>query len=249
MNMNTVNKENAIPYYLQLADILREKILTGEYHPDELIPSERELCENYDVSRSTVRQTMQTLKEENLIRKQRGVGTRVVAPSKIEQNLSGFHDFDLQMLEQGHDASMTILGHKMLNCPGRAQRLLELEENDSIFRLDRLRFVGSNPVFIEKIYLPVTKFPNISESDFTGTDLFLKKVKDEYGIILGQVKVFLEPVLLYDIECDTMQIKNRPAPGLLIERITHDDTGSPIVMTKRVFRGDLCRHILEIKTK
>jgi len=247
--MNRVNKENAIPYYLQLAVILREKIHTGEYLPDELIPSERELCEAYDVSRSTVRQTMQNLKDEGLIRKQRGVGTRVAAPSKIEQNLSGFHDFDLQMAEQGRDATMTILGHKILSGPGRAQRLLNLAENESIFRLDRLRFVGSDPVFIEKIYLPLAKFPDISESDFAATDLFLKKVKNDYGMILGQVKVFLEPVLLYDFECDTMLIEKRPAPGLLVERITHDDADSPIALTKRLFRGDLCRHILEIKTK
>lgn len=247
--MSRVNKENAIPYYLQLAAILREKINTGEYLPDQLLPSERELCEAYDVSRSTVRQTMQTLKDENLIRKQRGVGTRVATLPKIEQNLAGFHDFDLQMQEQGHDASMVILGHEILRGPGRAQRLLDLEKTESIFRLDRLRLVEGEPVFIEKIYLPLTSFPHISASDFAATDLFLKKVKDDYGITLGQVKVFLEPVLLYDTECDTLLIQKKPAPGLLFERITHDDTGVPIAMTKRVFRGDRCRHILEIKTR
>lgn len=247
--MSTVNKENAIPYYLQLAVILREKISTGEYLPNELLPSERELCEAYDVSRSTVRQTMQTLKDESLIRKQRGIGTRVASSPKIEQNLTGFHDFDLQMQEQGHDASMVILGHEILRGSGRAQRLLKLKETESIFRLDRLRLVGGKPVFIEKIYLPLARFPHISDSDFAATDLFLKKVKNDYGITLGQVKVFLEPVLLYDAECASLSIQKKPAPGLLFERITHDDTGVPIAMTKRVFRGDSCRHILEIKTR
>jgi GntR family transcriptional regulator len=153
------------------------------------------------------------------------------------------------MLEQGRDAAMTILGHEILNGPGRAQRLLGLRKNESIFRLDRLRFVGSEPVFIEKIYLPLAKFPDISEADFIATDLFLKKIKDDYGMILGQVKVFLEPVLLLDAECDTMLVKIRPAPGLLVERITHDETDMPIALTKRVFRGDLCRHVLEIKSR
>lgn len=247
--METVNRDNGIPYYLQLANILREKVLSGEYQPDALLPSERELCKAYELSRSTVRQTMQILKDEGLIHKQRGVGTRVTVFSKIEQNLSGFHDFDLQMLEQGYNASMTLLGHEILSGPGRARQLLKLTEEELIFRVDRLRFVRDEPVFIEKIYLPLNKFSGISESDFIGTDIFLKKVKDDYGLVPREVKVFLEPVLLYDVECDTMQIQKRPAPGLLIERITHDEVGVPIAMTKRVFRGDLCRHILEIKSK
>lgn len=247
--MNTINKENAIPYYLQLADILRGKILSGEFESNELIPSEREFCDSYDVSRSTVRQTMQVLKEEGLIRKQRGVGTRVSPSSRIEQDLSGFHDFDLQMLEQGHHASMVILGQKTLTGPSRAQRLMNLDERENILQVDRLRMVDSAPVFIEKIYLPVSKFPNITEKDFTDTNLFLDKLKTDYGVTLGQVKVFLEPVLLDEAECEIMDITKTPSPGLLLERISHDKYNKPIAVTKRLFRGDLCRHMLMIKMK
>ncbi len=247
--MTIVDKENPIPYYLQLASILRHKINSGEFSADQLIPSERELCDRYGVSRSTVRQAMQTLKEEGLIWKQRGVGTRIAPPAKIEQNLSGYHDFDLQMIEQGHDVTMTILGHTLLYGSGRAGRLLELSQTDEIFRLDRLRFVDNDPVFLEKIYMPVKRFINISQSDFLETDLFLKKVKEEYDIVLGPARVFLEPVLLHDEECDTMQIEQRPAAGLLFERISLDDSGRPVALTKRIFRGDRCRHLLEIKAK
>ena len=243
-----VDKDSAIPYYLQLADILRNQIRDEEFGPDDLIPSERELCDSYNVSRSTVRQTMQLLKEEGLVRKQRGVGTRVARSPKLEQDLLGYHNFDLQMLETGHDASITVLKHEVLKGPGRVQRLMNLEFEDRIFKVVRLRMVDDEPVFIEKIYMSLTRFPGIQAQDFLDTDIFLKRLKTKYGTRLGQAKVFIEPVLLDELECETMRIKARPSPGLMLERISYDDGGTPIAVTKRVFRGDRCRHMLVIKS-
>ena len=70
------------PKYEQLADNLREQILSGVYQKDELIPSENKLQEEYGLSRYTVRQAIGVLVEEGLLRKERGAGTFV---SKIDQ--------------------------------------------------------------------------------------------------------------------------------------------------------------------
>lgn len=245
--MNFVDKNNAIPYYLQLADILRKQIHSGAFGQDTLLPSERELCDTYDVSRSTIRQCMQLLKEEGLIRKQRGVGTRVERNPKIEQDLMGYHNFDLQMLEKGHAASVEVLGHEVLSSPGRMQRLMNLAENAEILKVVRLRVVDREPVFLEKIYMPLGKYPDLKLEDFQNTDIFLKQLKKKFHTNLAEAKVFIEPVVLDEAERNILGIETEPSPGLMFERISYDDTGAAVAVTKRVFRGDRCRHMLVIR--
>jgi len=76
--MKTINKQSQLPYYAQLADILREIIqdsLSGD--ETELLPSENELVSTYQVSRATVRQALSLLEREGLVHKVRGKGTYI----------------------------------------------------------------------------------------------------------------------------------------------------------------------------
>ena len=54
----TLNRNSAVPLYLQLADELRNKILSGEWQPEQRIPSENELNQIYSISRMTIRQVL-----------------------------------------------------------------------------------------------------------------------------------------------------------------------------------------------
>lgn len=245
--MTLIDKDSAIPYYFQLADTLRNQIKSGSYKAGELLPSERELCLSYDVSRSTVRQAIQLLREEGLIRKERGVGTRIESRPKIEQDLLGYHNFDLQMLKKGHSASVNLLKDEILDKPGRVQRLMKLPEESSIFKVVRLRLVDNEPVFLEKIYMPLERFPGLRKEIFLKTDIFLKQIGSEYNITLGDAKLYIEPVILDASEREVLGITEHPVPGLMFERISYDDQGQAIAVTKRVFAGDRCRHLLDIK--
>ena len=85
--MVAVDKESRIPIYLQLKELIKERILQGEYRPGQLIPSERELCMQYGISRMTARQAIGELQNEGYLYKLQGKGT-FVSSGKIEQNLA-----------------------------------------------------------------------------------------------------------------------------------------------------------------
>jgi GntR family transcriptional regulator len=57
----TINFESRIPYYIQLMDILKEKVQLGNWSPGDQIPGEQDLCELYGVSRTVVRQALREL--------------------------------------------------------------------------------------------------------------------------------------------------------------------------------------------
>ena len=64
--MKVIDKGSKIPLYLQLMDILIDKINKGLKENDRLL-SEREICDIYDVSRTTVRQALDELERDGYI--------------------------------------------------------------------------------------------------------------------------------------------------------------------------------------
>ena len=69
--------DSSVPLYYQLANILRENIMSGRYAIGHKLPTEAELVKQYSVSRATVRGALQSLKDEGLIRREAGRGTFV----------------------------------------------------------------------------------------------------------------------------------------------------------------------------
>ena len=88
--MVTLNKpidfDSPIPYYIQLIEMLKEKINQDELKPGDQIPSEPELCEMYGISRTVVRQALKEMEYEGLIYRRKGKGTFVAEP-KISESL------------------------------------------------------------------------------------------------------------------------------------------------------------------
>ena len=75
--MNTIERDCPTGLAAQLADLLRDAVRRGEYRLGQPIPSERELCEMHQLSRSTVRRALDTLMEEGLLDRLPGAGTFV----------------------------------------------------------------------------------------------------------------------------------------------------------------------------
>ena len=84
--MTLIDRNSKLPLYHQLYEILRENITRGEWQPGDMIPPEPELIDRYKVSRTTVRQVLDMLVNEDLIYRQQGRGTFVAHPS-LEQML------------------------------------------------------------------------------------------------------------------------------------------------------------------
>jgi DNA-binding LacI/PurR family transcriptional regulator len=69
---------DAPPLHVQLANIIKEKIVEGVWRQGETIPTEKELCAEFDVARGTVRQALQALETDGFLRREQGRGTFVI---------------------------------------------------------------------------------------------------------------------------------------------------------------------------
>ncbi len=81
-----IDRNSPIPLYYQLKMLIKNKIEKGLYTPGDRIPTERALCEKYDISRAPVRQALSELVQEGYIRRQSGRGTFVQAHDLAPQD-------------------------------------------------------------------------------------------------------------------------------------------------------------------
>lgn len=95
-----IDNKSAVPAYLQVQDVLKEEILKGLYKPEEIIPSESQLCQKFGVSRITVRNALSRLEHQGLIYTVHGKGRYVKMP-QITQNLSQLTSFKEVFSQEG----------------------------------------------------------------------------------------------------------------------------------------------------
>jgi DNA-binding GntR family transcriptional regulator len=84
-SQNVVLNQGPTPLYYQLQNILKSKILSNELEGNKRLPSEAELCSEYNVSRATVRQALSELMKDGLIYRDRGRGTFVTVGAGLKR--------------------------------------------------------------------------------------------------------------------------------------------------------------------
>lgn len=247
--MQMIDKSSPIPLYVQLSQLIENKINKGQYLEGELIPSEKALCERYDISRLTVREALSVLKQKKLIATRPGIGNSVLCNKPVDRDLLGIYNFDLQIEDSGHENHVElILFDHQYQSASIAEKLM-LEPLEPLIRVVRLRSADKRPLFIESIYLSAEKFFPIEKNTFLSTQLFTEKLKNDYGVSLDSLSIELEPIILNKEQADLLKVYNLPAAGLLNERISYDEEGVPVTLSQWLFSQHRCRHLLKINMK
>lgn len=154
-----------IPLYYQIANVLRHRILDGSYRPGERIGTEKELCEDFGVSRITVVKALGELEREKLIVRQRSLGTFVASHvlQRASMTFTGYlEDLSAQVLQFG--SREVDLDRQP--APAEVAAALGLEEGETVVRIERVRMMGGIPLSHTVDYLPLSV-----GGDFTVEDL------------------------------------------------------------------------------
>src|ERR1043165_1059315 len=128
---DNLSASSPIPLYTQIRELLRERILRGDYASHAQMPSENEMVRMFGVSRITVRQALTDLQKEGLIFKIHGKGTFVSKP-KATQNLQRLQGFGEAMSSEGHVAYSRVLGSRVMRAGKVVAEQLALTQRDEV---------------------------------------------------------------------------------------------------------------------
>lgn len=233
--MRTIYRNSPVPRYHQLKEILRERIRSGEWKPGDLIPSERELSESYDISRMTARQAITDLVNEGVFYREQGRGT-FVTQNKITQQLLHLTGFTEDIRARGQRPSTRVLAAGIQAADEAAAGPLRIAPGDPIFVLRRLRLADDEPLAIEVSMLHFKGCERLAEEDFSQRSLY-QSLESTYGVPLLEADQEIEAGLASDEEAQVLQVA--PASAVLYtRRTTYTERNRPIEYATSVYRGN-----------
>ena len=106
-----IDFESKVPLYYQLKEQIKQNILDGEYSEGDLIPSEREFSDSYELSSTTIRRALNDLVQENFLERKAGKGT-FVRRRKVRRDLHKVLGFTKNMTEMGLTPTTKVLSKK-----------------------------------------------------------------------------------------------------------------------------------------
>jgi GntR family transcriptional regulator len=239
-----IDAESDVPLYHLVKESLREGIADQALEPEDMLPSERELSKLYGVSRQTVRQAVQELVQEGLLRRVVGIGTFVANP-KVVQFFPTVLGFSARMRQEGHATINRVLRQQREPASPSVARRLQVSEGESVMRLARLRIVDNEPLMIETSFLSLARFPDLLTDDFAVRSLY-EVMSARYGVTVAELDQTLEPVLMTEYEASLLN-SSAGSPAMLLEVIAYDGQDQPFEFSKAIVRGDKCQYYFRMR--
>jgi GntR family transcriptional regulator len=230
------------PKYRRIAADLRARIRTGQFPAGSVLPPQRRLSEDYDVTLMTMRQALRVLEEEGVIAQQAGRGTYVlpVAPSHHLQGLRSLAD---ELGAQGVPLSTEVLGRQERRLPRDVARELGADEGARGLRLERLRSIEGRALLHQVSWIPQPWGEAVRDCDFTVEPLYASLGR-VCGLSVARAQETLAARALPD---RIARLLERPAGGpvLVSERITYDEQERAFVADSAVILDQRLRIVTE----
>jgi len=240
---------NVGPLYHKVKEYLISRIESGEFNSQEQIPPEGQLCEEYNVSRITIRRAIDELVKMGMLVKKQGKGTFVNQP-KINFFSIDLISFAERMERQGFKVTTKLLGMEEIVPTTKVAKALGINEGDKVLKIDRIRSIENDPISIETNYIPRKMLGDNGLSEQLhahlrgGNSLYLFLNKN-IGVNITRAHQVFEPIILEEEEQGMLDCEGNMA-GLLIYRTTYSGT-TPIEFVKVIHRGDRCKFEMELE--
>lgn len=224
-------------------DIL-EKILNETYKLGDKIPNEVDIAEVYSVSRPTVRQAIQTLVNDGYLERIKRRGT-FVRDRKITQEFTHqITSYDDEIHRKGLIPQTKIISFTVEQANEEVATHLNLDINDDVYKLTRLRYAGKHPVVLVTTYLPVKYLDNLLEIDFTTVSLYSKLT--EMGFPIVSINRKLEVIKADDLSSTLLNVNNNE-PLFYFHSTGFSNDSTPLEYSISWYRGDLNSFVFNVE--
>ncbi|MGD9290317.1 MAG: GntR family transcriptional regulator [Desulfobacterales bacterium] len=233
MNLH-IDFDSKLPLYHQLKEQIKQNILNGTYKEGDLIPSEREFNDQYDLSSTTIRRSLNDLVQENFLERKAGKGT-FVHIRKVKRDLHKVIGFTKNMQEMGLTPSTHVVSKKVTVANAYARSRLGLEKGSEIVRLKRLRLANDVPIMLETRYIRTDLCPGIHLEKLNSS--LWKVFEQKYGLKPNRHAQNMNIALVSGNAANLLTLEDG-AHVFLIKGVTYVRDNLPIECEESFYRTD-----------
>lgn len=220
---------------------LLSRIKDGRFKEGEKFPTEHALCEEFGVSRTTIRGALNQLTTEGYLLRQQGRGTYVAGETGQSSAASTPH-YSAQLAFQGSEGQVSILDLSVISATGQLASVFEVSMQTPIQKIERLRHVDEEPTQYELSFIPWNVAPGITEEQ-AAYPLY-QTLSTGHGVRVAKTTEALEFVLADERLSELLKCPVE-TPCFHIETVTEDEMGRTIEYSRSYFRGDKAGFVIE----
>ena len=235
-----VDRESPIPAYYQIALDLRQRIHQGEWLSENRLPSEKDLAQEYQVSRMTMRQAIAELVKEGLLSRQRGSGTYINHGAvQVVPRLSFPISFTLRIKELGLIPSAHILKAQIIQASPEIATRLCIHPGDKIAFHKRVLLANEQPIALNYSFVPDKLCPGIIDQGLIEGSISTTLEK-RYQLVPIHAEHWFETILASDEEADLLET-DPDSPLLLLTTLSYLEDKLPLEFSMTAWVGDRVR--------
>jgi GntR family transcriptional regulator len=231
-----IDRTSPVPFYFQLKKLLEDEIVSGRWAPGERLPSEPAICDQFQLSRTTVRQALAELESEGLIRKQKGRGTFIAEPRSTSWLLQSSHGFYDECVRAGHSVTSRVVRQEVEVLPHWAAAALGLPDGGEGVTVERLRWIDDRLVMYVLNHLPPNLADTVLAADLERGSLYGVLEEQEGLRVVGGRRV-VEAVSAEGELAGLLEVDSG-APILFVESVSWDERSRPFECYRAWHRAD-----------
>lgn len=220
--------------YLFVIDLIKEKIRNGELEPGERLPSENDFAKQLRVSRTTLREALRILEEENIITRKHGVGTFVNKKPVFYGGIEELFSITELIEREGKTPGTSLLFSGYVEPQEEEINELNLDEQELVFLVKRVRTANNIPLVycIDKI--PAQLLPN--RYKLTEKSMF-SFLEEEANVTITYAKADIETMGYHEEISEILECDNS-TPLLILKQVHYDASDRPVLYSINFFKSD-----------
>ena len=195
-HIKTIEGDSGQPLYIQLAQSLGDRIASGDYAIGDLLPTEAEIGASFGVSRYTVRQAIQHLRQQGLVSARKGVGTRVEARQADPRYSQSLHSLS-ELLQFAHETRFDLVAHESILARGALAESLGCRAGKPWVHVVGVRYGdgGDLPICLTELHIDAA-YKELATDAVSLKTAFWALIEEHYGETVIEVEQQIEAAVL-----------------------------------------------------
>lgn len=224
-----------------------DNIISGKWPVGFMLPTELELCEQFGISRPSVRTALLSLVNEGYLIRIKGKGTFVTTPQRVEESTIFIESFAEEMLRQGKEIETEVLEFRVMLADEQIQKRLQIAEGTNVIKLTRLRYckdhIEEGPIVLTTSYYTM-KLSYLQNYDFS--NISVHRAMAEHGMEKKHTEKHINVAVL-DARSSRLMCVSPGTLALSITSYTRDLDNELIEYCESFYPADRNEFILKIR--